>query len=108
MDRYFLHTLTGRIRSSRILPEPLFVHSELTTGVQLADLAAYVISWGFRTPALTADTREELKPFAERLAALRYLARREKLGNPNFTIWSFAIIDDLRARDELQNPEGGK
>jgi len=48
MTRYFRDTRTGRDRSSRIIPEPFFVHSDMTTGVQLADLAAYIISWGFR------------------------------------------------------------
>ena len=48
MHRYFADTAVGRRRSSRIIPEPFFVHSDLTTGVQIADLVAYVISWGFR------------------------------------------------------------
>ena len=37
MDRYFKLTIRGRHRSGQILAEPLFVHSDLTTGVQLAD-----------------------------------------------------------------------
>jgi hypothetical protein len=41
MDRYFKVTQKGRQRSGRIIPEPFFVHSDLTTGVQLADLVAY-------------------------------------------------------------------
>ena len=32
MAAYFLGTETGRYRSSRIVPEPFFVHSDLTTG----------------------------------------------------------------------------
>jgi hypothetical protein len=45
MAVYFRETKFGKARASRIVPEPLFAHSELTTGVQVADLAAYVLSW---------------------------------------------------------------
>ena len=48
MDRYFKSTANGRQRSNQIIPEPFFVHSDLTTGIQLADLIAYIISWGVR------------------------------------------------------------
>ena len=47
-----LSVAVGRHRASRIIPEPFFAHSDLTTGVQIADLVAYVISWGFRTPRM--------------------------------------------------------
>ncbi|MGH3071005.1 MAG: DUF3800 domain-containing protein [Gaiellaceae bacterium] len=45
MERYFVGTATGRKRRSRILPEPFFVHSHLTTGIHLPDLVAYITSW---------------------------------------------------------------
>jgi len=32
MAKHFLGTKTGRYRSSGIIPEPFFVHSDLTTG----------------------------------------------------------------------------
>ena len=57
MRRYFADTVVGQQRSNRIIPEPFFVHSDLTTGVQIADLVAYVISWGFRTPQMTKPAR---------------------------------------------------
>ncbi len=44
MAEYFVRTANGRLRASRILPEPLFVHGELTSLVQVADIAVYVIS----------------------------------------------------------------
>jgi hypothetical protein len=53
MAAYFLGTQTGRYRSSRIVPEPFFVHSELTMGVFLADLTAYVLGWGWRLGKMT-------------------------------------------------------
>ncbi|HET7231993.1 MAG TPA: DUF3800 domain-containing protein [Longimicrobium sp.] len=101
MNRYFQETWTGRTRASKVIPEPFFVHSELTTGVQLADLIAYLLSWGFRIPGMDAAARRELKPLVDRACNLRYRAVREKMGNPNFGIWSFALINDLRAREEL-------
>lgn len=97
---YFKDSAIGRQRASLIIPEPFFVHSDLTTGIQIADLIAYVISWGFRTQQMTKSARPELADFANQIAGLRYKATREKNGNPNFAIWSFAHIDDLRTRTE--------
>ena len=101
MHRYFAVTGVGRHRSNRIIPEPFFVHSDLTTGIQIADLVAYVISWGFRMPQMTKPARgAELSQFSAQVAGLRYRATRERLGNPEFGIWSFAHITDLRTQAE--------
>ena len=100
MHQYFADTAVGRHRASRIIPEPFFVHSELTTGVQIADLVAYVVSWGFRTHRMTKPARTELSSFANQVARLRHRARRRRLGNPQFEIWSFAHITDLRTQAE--------
>ena len=100
MHRYFADTAVGRHRASRIIPEPFFVHSDLTTGVQIADLVAYVISWGFRTPRMVKPARAELSNFADQVARLRYRTTRDRLGNPQFEIWSFAHIFDLRTQAE--------
>ena len=97
---YFANTAVGKHRAMRIIPEPFFVHSDLTTGVQIADLLAYVISWGFRIPQMTKPPRAELSHFAEQIARLRYLTTRERQGNPDFQIWSFAHITDLRTKSE--------
>ncbi len=99
---YFKESAIGRQRASLIIPEPFFVHSELTTGIQIADLIAYIISWGFRTPQMSKPARQELKCFADQVAGLRYRAIRERNGNPNFVIWSFKQIDDLRTRSERE------
>ena len=79
---------------------PLFVHSDLTTGVRIADLVACVISWGFRTPRMTKPARAELSRLADQVARLRYRATRDRLGNPKFDIWSFAHITDLQTQVE--------
>lgn len=60
MDRYFKRTVKGQQRSGQIIPEPFFVHSDLTTGIQVADLIAYILSWGFRTRDMTEPARAEL------------------------------------------------
>lgn len=100
MDGYFKRTTKGKQRASQIIPEPFFVHSDLTTGIQLADLIAYIIAWGVRFEGMTEPARPELKEYAEQVVRLRTRAIREIDGNPNYTIWSFAIITDLRSREE--------
>ena len=100
MDTYFKRSAKGRLRARQIIPEPFFVHSDLTTGIQLADLVAYIASWGFRTRTLTAPAREELRPFVDAICQLRHRSIREINGNPNFEIWSFTAIKDLGYSDE--------
>jgi hypothetical protein len=100
MDRYFQHTVTGRLRASRIVPEPFFVHSELTSLVQVADLLAYIISWGVRVATMARPARSELAELAAAVLSLRYTQR-----NNEHTVWGFAVIDDLRPRDEKQKQE---
>src|ERR1700733_2078023 len=100
MDSYFKRTSKGQQRAAQIIPEPFFVHSDLTTGGQLADLAAYLLSWGFRTGELTKPARAQLTPLVNRLCRLRHRTVRHIGEIENFEIWSFAIISDLRTRDE--------
>ena len=103
MRRYFGETAVGRRRAARIIPEPFFVHSDLTTGVQIADLVAYVISWGFRFGQMVKPALTELSGLADQIAGLRHLAVRDLNGNPNFHVWSFAHITDLRTLTERLN-----
>ncbi|HYD53674.1 MAG TPA: DUF3800 domain-containing protein [Gemmatimonadaceae bacterium] len=98
LERYFVGTATGRQRAGRIIPEPFFVHSDLTTGIQLADLVAYILSWGFRSARLTVASREELTPFVRQVCRLRHRALRPREGREDFTVWSIAVIPHLRAR----------
>ena len=103
MRRYFGETAVGRSRATRIISEPFFVHSDLTTGIQIADLVAYVISWGFRLGQMAKPARLELSRLADQIAGLRHLAVRDLNGNPNFQVWSFAYITDLRTLPERLN-----
>ena len=101
MEEYFLHTTRGKLRAKQVVPQPFFAHSDLTTLIQVADLIAYVTAWAFRIPGiLNAPARGELTPFADQVAALRYRTVREILGTPNFVVWSFAAIDDLRGWED--------
>ena len=97
MAAYFRRTLNGQLRVSRIIPEPLFVHSDLTTGVQVADLAAYVISWNVRFGTLTEPRRDELDSLGQDVMDLRHRAVIQQDGYPDgFSVWSFKEIADLR------------
>lgn len=100
MEEYFLKTIRGQQRAKLIIPEPFFVHSDLTSMIQVADLSAYIISWGLRYGQMTERVRNELKPYADLVSKLRYRASRHIMGNPNFQIWSFQYIDDLRCQEE--------
>lgn len=98
--KYFKETATGRHRATLIIPEPFFVHSDLTTGVQIADLMAYCMSWALRLAHMTKPAREELNPYIDQIMKLRHRTTRQKMGNPNFEIWSVTHIKDLRTTIE--------
>lgn len=100
MESYFLKTAKGQERSSLIIPEPFFVHSDLTTLIQMADLVAYIISWGVRIGNMTKTAREELSELAGQVCRMRHKAVRERGRNENYPVWSFAVIDDLRPVSE--------
>jgi hypothetical protein len=98
--RYFKGTATGRHRANLIIPEPFFVHSDLTTGIQIADLVAYCVSWSFRLPTMTKPARSELGPYVDQIAGLRHRAVRAMQGKANFEIWSISYVADLRTLGE--------
>jgi|SRR6185312_413945 len=98
MSLYFRTTTTGRSRAARIIPEPFFVHSELTTAIQISDLVAYIFAWGVRFSAMREPRREELDSLGQLVCELRYRTIRPE--RPDFTIWSCTVIEDLRPREE--------
>jgi hypothetical protein len=91
MDGYFKNTVKGRARSSLVIPEPFFVHSDLTTGIQVVDFVAYILSWNFRMPHMTKHVREELNGFCELVKVLRYQTNRE-INHIKDTIWSICAV----------------
>ncbi len=100
MFKYFRETTTGRSRAGRIIPEPFLVHSDLTTAIQIADLLAYLLAWGIQVGSMRPPARPELAELGQLVCSLRYKSVREMHGHLNFGIWSFAVIDDLRSRDD--------
>lgn len=104
MSEYFKQTAKGRLRASRIVPEPFFVHSELSSLVQVSDLVAYLVAWGVRVGGMNRPAREELKPLASLVCDLRHKANRDRDRQP-FYVWSFSVIDDLRPKDERGGAE---
>ncbi|MBU4272776.1 MAG: DUF3800 domain-containing protein [Planctomycetes bacterium] len=103
MAAYFLGTQTGRFRSSRIVPEPFFVHSDLTTGVFLADLAAYILGWGWRRSFMPERSRAELEPLARKLHAMQFKGEKpdEYCDQPR-QLYGINYIDDLRGSSDKQ------
>lgn len=93
VSEYFLKTNKGRTRSRLIIPEPFFVHSDMTTMVQVADLMAYIISWGVRLNGMHAQRRPELDDLSRKVMRLRFTQHTPG----GYTNYGFKIINDLRA-----------
>jgi len=106
MAAYFLGTDTGRYRSSRIVPEPFFVHSELTTGIFLADLAAYVLGWGWRLGSMTQPRRNELQPFADKLHEMQFQGEKPRRDGEGVRgLYGIRYIEDLRGRFDREDQD---
>jgi hypothetical protein len=96
MEAYFKKTETGRFRSSYIVPNPLFVSSDMTYPIQVADLAIYCINWGFRIPSrgMVAETRQEIADnYGRWLAQLQFEGRIERDGT-EFTSYGIVFVPD--------------
>ena len=97
MDSYFKNSLKGRERSELVIPEPFFVHSDLTTGIQIADLMAYLLAWGhFRPAGCAAPARPELGPYAREAKSLAYDTER------GLKIKGVTLIQDLRGKKDRE------
>ncbi len=88
---YFIKTNQGRVRSRLIIPEPFFVHSDLTTLIQVADIIAYTISWGLRLKGMNSPKRNELEPVTREVLGLRFRHETETR-----VTWGYKLIEDLR------------
>jgi hypothetical protein len=107
MERYFLETEKGYQRSSRIVPEPFFVHSDLTTAVQLADIMAYCFNWGTRLNKMTEATRKEIEPLAKAAFDMRYVGKRfDESDGKEWPVYGVFYMDDLRPKKEREADEG--
>ena len=105
-DLQFTEFATGAERARRVIPEPFFVHSHLTTGVQLADLIAYIAAWGMQVGSMDPPARPELAHLGNLVAQLEHHSRppRQSRRSPR-TVHSFYICDDLRPHSD-RNPLG--
>lgn len=92
LENYFKRTSKGRQRSGLVIPEPFFVHSDLTTGIQIADLIAYVISWGLRLKGMKKPARQELDEFVDLIKPLRYRTTREIGTISDMEVWSVTYV----------------
>ena len=106
MASYFLGTKTGQFRSSKIIPEPFFVHSELTTGVFLADLTAYIIGWGWRLNRMSQPVRPELESFARKLQDMQFVGEKPKDDSGGtWTLYGIKYIEDKGQAEDSENVE---
>ena len=96
MEKYFTRTLTGRRRTSRIVPMPFFVSSDMAGPVQAADLCIYAINWGFRLPGrgMDAPYRDEIATMlGVDLADLQYRGQGERDGQ-KFDSYGIVFVPD--------------
>ncbi len=95
MSNYFKKTHNGRERASLIVPEPLFVHSDLSTGIQIADLVVYLLCWGFRLNGMDKTPRKELLPFIKQIKKMRH-RRRKIINGQKKEVWSICYVNEKR------------
>lgn len=98
MNAYF--TEYQAERSEVVIPEPFFVHSHLTTGVQLADLVAYIAAWGLQVGSMPTPERGELADLGEAVGELEYHTVVKGHRFKKTQIHSLWPIDDLRPARE--------
>jgi hypothetical protein len=101
VSNYFIRSAKGRERSKRIVPEPFFVHSDLTTLVQLADILAYIINWGFRAGGrMDQPVRTEIVPYALKISGMQYRGIRIDEVGSSHIIYGITCLNDLRGAEE--------
>lgn len=72
---YYTKTQTGRSRTHWIVPTPIFVDSEMSPGVQAADVCLYCVNWGFRLQSweFTGPVRDDIRTeFGGQVARLQF------------------------------------
>lgn len=96
MQDYFTRTQTGRLRADRIIPAPLFVASDMSVGVQAADIALYCINWGFRYASwnINGTERPEIQNmFQSLLSSVQFHGRGDRNGSV-FETWGIFFVPD--------------
>ncbi len=115
MRKYFRQTAIGRERSKNIIPEPFFVHSDLTTATQLADIIAYIINWGVKSfkkciikkgkkvdinVYRRVPTRSEIEPFGKKVIMMQFVGNGLDAQNQERNYFGLVFIKDLRTQFE--------
>ena len=103
LEAYFTKAFTGRSRTSRIVPAPFFVSSDMTPAVQAADLCIYCVNWGFRLPSrgMNAEHRPEIaEMFGKPLADLQFRGQGYRDGKIFDTYGIAFVPDPYEARNE--------
>jgi len=97
LERYFQETVTGRYRSTRIVPSPFFVSSDMAYPVQVADVVIYALNWGFRLPkfGMTSPVRPEIaEEFSGLIGKLQFRGEGYRDGNV-FPTFGIVYVPDL-------------
>lgn len=96
LHNYFQRTETGRYRSTKIVPVPFFVASDMAIPVQAADLCMYCVNWAYRLPKLgmRATERMDVKNLAnEWIEKLQFHGQGYKDGQ-TFTTHGIVYVPD--------------
>jgi hypothetical protein len=97
LERYFQETVIGRYRSTRIVPSPFFVASDMAYPVQVADMVIYALNWGFRLPqyGMNSPTRPDIEAeFAGLIGNLQFRGEGHRDGNV-FQTFGIVYVPDL-------------
>lgn len=96
LQRYFTATQRGRYYTAWIVPVPLFVASDMSYGIQAADVCIYCVNWGFRVASagMTAPARDEIRrEFGPWLARLQFSGQGERDGR-TFDTYGMVYVPD--------------
>ena len=98
LERYFTQTMRGRQRTRWIVPVPMFVESDITYGVQVADLCIYCLNWGWRLQGMDQRTRPEIEPFVWLLERIIWRGSGRREGRAFTTYGTVYVPDPYESR----------
>ena len=101
MERYFCDTSTGLHRANWVVPSPIFVESDMSYGVQVADFCVYCLNWGYRMPRMEEPVRDEVRDFCNLLEKLIWKSRIQDRGN-EFNTQSVVYVPDPHTPREIK------
>jgi len=98
LERYFTQTIPGRQRTRWIVPVPMFVESDMTYGVQVADLCIYCLNWGWRAQDMDQPTRPQIEPFVRLLKRIIWCGSGRREGRAFATYGTVYVPDPYESR----------